>query len=114
MIIATAAAESMIIYGLDVPNAFQTNVEEKPYERGTKLAGRKWNILLSCILVNDLKMIQSSSDHSIFSWQYKGHCALIAVSTDDLLMAAADRTLFDRIRQCFDNHFNYTCTEGNI
>eukprot|EP00957_Ditylum_brightwellii_P156977 11947075-Ditylum_brightwellii.AAC.1 len=26
-------------------------------------------------------------------------------------MAATDRTLFDRICQCFDNHFNYTCTE---
>eukprot|EP00957_Ditylum_brightwellii_P205449 15343941-Ditylum_brightwellii.AAC.1 len=33
MIIAIAAAENMIIYGLDVSNAFQTNIEEKPYER---------------------------------------------------------------------------------
>eukprot|EP00957_Ditylum_brightwellii_P192449 14651818-Ditylum_brightwellii.AAC.1 len=33
MIIAIAAAESMIIYGLDMSNAFQTNIEEKPYER---------------------------------------------------------------------------------
>eukprot|EP00957_Ditylum_brightwellii_P021648 1632567-Ditylum_brightwellii.AAC.1 len=153
MIIAIAAAENMIIYGLDVSNTFQTNIEEKTYERvyisiplfyleyffrkwtdypllrrpanelyiqvlksiqGTKPAGHKWNILLSCTLVNDLKMIQSTSDHTIFSWQYKGHHTLIAVSTDDLLMAATDRTLFGRICQCFDNHFNYTCTEGNI
>eukprot|EP00957_Ditylum_brightwellii_P164389 12515108-Ditylum_brightwellii.AAC.2 len=59
-------------------------------------------------------MIWITSDHAIFSWQYKGHCALIAVSTDNLLMAATDRTPFDRICQCFDNHFNCTCTEGNI
>eukprot|EP00957_Ditylum_brightwellii_P100707 7674766-Ditylum_brightwellii.AAC.1 len=33
MIIAIAVAEKMIIYGLDMSNAFQTNIEEKPYER---------------------------------------------------------------------------------
>eukprot|EP00957_Ditylum_brightwellii_P010900 826083-Ditylum_brightwellii.AAC.2 len=96
MVIAIAAAENMIIYSLDVSNAFQTNIKEKPYERvyisilpfyleyffgkwpnhpllrtpvnelclqglksiqGTKPEGHKWNIMLSCILVNDLKMI---------------------------------------------------------
>eukprot|EP00957_Ditylum_brightwellii_P065281 4951263-Ditylum_brightwellii.AAC.1 len=33
MITAITAAENMIIYGFDVPNTFQTNIEEKPYER---------------------------------------------------------------------------------
>eukprot|EP00957_Ditylum_brightwellii_P140583 10710319-Ditylum_brightwellii.AAC.1 len=33
MIITIAAAERMIIYDLDMSNAFQTNIEEKPYER---------------------------------------------------------------------------------
>eukprot|EP00957_Ditylum_brightwellii_P091340 6954428-Ditylum_brightwellii.AAC.1 len=150
MIIAIAAAENMIIYSLGVSNTFQTNIEEKLYERvcisiplfyldyffgkwpdypllgtpanelclqglksiqGTKPTGHKWSILLSCILVNDLKIIQSTSDNSIFSWQNKGHQVLIAVSTDDLLMAATDRTLFGGTCQCFDNHFNYTCTK---
>eukprot|EP00957_Ditylum_brightwellii_P011877 894911-Ditylum_brightwellii.AAC.1 len=33
MIIVIAATKNMIIYGLDVSNVFQTNIEEKPYDR---------------------------------------------------------------------------------
>eukprot|EP00957_Ditylum_brightwellii_P030891 2340920-Ditylum_brightwellii.AAC.1 len=56
----------------------------------------------------------STYNNAILSWTYKRHTALLTISTDNILMATSHRSLYGRLKQCFDGHFNYAKSEGNI
>ena len=59
-------------------------------------------------------MVVSTYDNAILSWSHNNHKALLALSTDDFLMATSHRSLYDKLKLCFDHHFNYTTYESNI
>eukprot|EP00957_Ditylum_brightwellii_P099287 7562839-Ditylum_brightwellii.AAC.1 len=82
--------------------------------QGFKDAGKKWYLLLKAICINELGMVMSTYDNAILSWTYKKCTALLATSTDDILMATSHRRLYDRLKQYFVGYSNYTTSEGNI
>eukprot|EP00957_Ditylum_brightwellii_P207717 15354239-Ditylum_brightwellii.AAC.1 len=82
--------------------------------QGLKDAGRKLYLLLKGMCINELGRIVSTYDNTILSWSYNNHKALLAISTDDFLMATSHRSLYDKLKQCCDGYFNYTAYESNI
>eukprot|EP00957_Ditylum_brightwellii_P061555 4671266-Ditylum_brightwellii.AAC.1 len=62
--------------------------------QGSKDAGRKWYLLLKAIFINELGMVVSTNDNTVLNWSYSNHRALLAISTDDFLMATSHRSLY--------------------
>ena len=74
----------------------------------TEKTDRKfWCDLLKSIFII-VKMIRSSSDHSVFSWVYMNYKSLFYVEIDDILIATQNSILFEMSMQEFDTIFDYT------
>ena len=56
-------------------------------------------------------MIRRSSDHALLSWVYRNYKSLLAVETDEILMATENIISFERLTQEFDTLFEYTFQE---
>ena len=82
--------------------------------QGTKDAGAEWYRLLSLIFTRELGMVPATGNKGLFYWQHDGHTALLALATDDILLAATHRSLYMKIRSVFDNYFAYTTNDGNV
>eukprot|EP00957_Ditylum_brightwellii_P028500 2151451-Ditylum_brightwellii.AAC.2 len=82
--------------------------------QGSKDAGRKWYLLLKAICINKFGVLASTYNAAILSWNCNNHKSLLAISTDDLLMATTHRCLYDRLKQYFDRYFDYTTYESNV
>ena len=79
--------------------------------QGTKPAGRMWYDLFSSVL-RSLGMQRSDSDHGVFSWIYNKLKSLIALATDDILVATQHKSCVDKIRASIDDMFDYTYNSG--
>ena len=82
--------------------------------QGTKDAGAEWYKLLALILTKEVGMIPATGNKGLFYWNHKGHIAMLALATDDILLAATDRSLYEIIQQVFDNFFAYTTNDGEV
>jgi len=51
---------------------------------------------------------------TVFSWTYKNYKSLLALATDDILIATQHKTCVDRHRSELDDMFDYTFKQGNV
>ena len=82
--------------------------------QGTKDAGAEWYRLLSLIFTRELGMVPATGNKGLFYWQHEGHTALLALATDDILLAATHKSLYIKIQSVFDNYFAYTTNDGKV
>ena len=80
--------------------------------QGTKDAGAEWYRLLSLIFTRELGMVPATGNKGLFHWHHEGHTTLLALATDDILLAATHRSLYIKIQSVFDNYFAYTTNDG--
>ena len=57
-------------------------------------------------------MIRSLSEHASFSWIYNTYKYILAVETNDTLVATQNRIFFERLIKWFDTLFDYTFQGG--
>ena len=82
--------------------------------QGTKDVGAEWYRLLSVILTKELGMIPATGNKGLFYWNHNGHIAMLALATDNIVLASSHRSLYDAIQQVFDNFFGDTTNEGEV
>ena len=57
-------------------------------------------------------MIRISSDHTVFLWAYNTYKIIIAVETDDILMATQNIICFETLTKDVDTSFDCGIQEG--
>ena len=70
-----------------------------------------WYDLFYSVL-KSLGMQRSDSDHGVFSWIYNKYKSLIALATDDILIATQHSSCVDKLRSTMDNMFDYNYNTG--
>ena len=45
-------------------------------------------------------MVQDTGNKGLFYWQHEGHTALLALATDDILLAATHKSLYIKFKVC--------------
>ena len=60
------------------------------YIQGTRSTGKLWYDLLKYLLIT-VKMIRSSSDHTVLSWIYRTYKSFLGVETYDIIMETQNR-----------------------
>ena len=92
--------------------------------QGTKDAGKLWYDLIRLVL-EYLKMIRSTSDHGVFTWNYTGdytlvpkssvnYHAILCLTTDDILIYTDNIICYQRIRLAFDPIFDYSFQDNQV
>ena len=70
-----------------------------------------YELLKSIFII--VKIIRSSSDHSVFSWVNNTYKYLFDVEIYDILIATENIICFERLKQEFDTLFDYTLQEDS-
>ena len=60
----------------------------------TKDAGAERYRLLSLIFTKELGMVPATGNKGLFIWHHNGHKALLALATDDIIIAVSHKSLY--------------------
>ena len=83
------------------------------YLQGGKDAGREWSVLLIKILTSpNIGMKVTTTNKSVFSWNFEGYKSLLAVATDDMLFATEHKKCLDHLCHIISQYFSYTIQSG--
>ena len=82
--------------------------------RGTKPAGRQWNILIDAV-ITIIEYKKSTIDHTLYIKVFDDDIvSYLTVSTDDVLNTTNNENIFPELTRLFKEHFDMKVQEGSV